>query len=1524
MGALLTTVVACVLATACEIPDYRFVEEDSGSTGEVPPPGLATPKLCQTDPDCAELAATKLCDPMHGYCVECVPGGAATCSDGLFCVEPGRCTVGCAAHEACHDGLACNAESHRCTGCSTDADCLLGTICESAVCVPSCVSDAGCPSGFSCCAGECKSPLSDPSQCGGCGKACVGAQSCINGHCGTGPCPQGFAECNANPDDGCETDVRSDPLNCGKCRLACASGFCSGGTCTSVDCPTGLADCNQQEADRCETNLAGIENCGRCGKACSSLNGDAACTGAGCAISCSAGFGDCDEDVDTGCETDLTTTVLHCGQCGAACENEHGSVRCTEGSCAPRCGQGFDDCDGDPNNGCETDLTTSLSDCGGCGVSCEPAHATGVCEEGACTPTCEDGFADCNGDAADGCEADLSAPETCGACDNVCSAKGGKATCDASGKCGIDCGAGHADCINGLEDGCETDTNASAVHCGTCDTLCPTTVGTAACYDGTCGVSSCILPNAECDGKSATLCETNVNTDPLNCGACSNECYYPNAGGKCVAGSCVQDACNAGFVDCTTAPGCETPLGTVTNCRRCGESCSNAHGGAACSASGCVPSCAIGWGDCDGNLNNGCETQLDTLANCGACGAACSKAHASASCSMGSCQIVMCEAGFGNCDDEATRKNGCESPLNTLVNCGGCGVACDLPHAGESCGSGSCRLTACDASYADCTTALGCETTLGTVNNCKGCGDSCVNNHGATACGASGCTPTCDAGWKSCDGALGNGCETSVRANSNCGDCGVTCDLPNASESCSTGTCVVQGCTGNFADCTSAAGCETALGTVSNCKSCGNACSNAHGTTSCSASGCVPSCSAGWESCDPSQENGCETSIWSVSNCGACGQLCDIPNSSESCGGGVCSATNCSAGFADCTAATGCETQLGTVANCTACGEACSNAHGTTSCTASGCSPTCDAGFKDCDTIPDNGCETNIHTLTACGACGVSCSFPNASASCATGTCTQTSCTAGFADCSAAAGCETQLGTATNCASCGNACTNAHGTNACGGSPGSYDCAPICDPGFKDCDGNPDNGCEASLTSLTSCGACNAVCDLPNASESCATGSCALVGCAAGFVDCTSAPGCETPLGTSSNCSGCGDTCTNAHGTAACTGSAGTYDCAPGCSAGWKSCDGDPDNGCEQSVTSLTNCGDCGVPCAFSNAAASCGTGTCTMGACSAGYGDCTSATGCETLLGTTTNCASCGNACTNTHGSNGCTGAPGSYDCAPSCDAGFGSCDGDPDNGCETDVTTTSNCGVCGRACGASTPFCVAGACVNFLQIQLVNASANGFNTASTPLDIAHTLQTAPSSYRLVVALVASDANGQAQAKPASVSYVTGATSAAFTLAKEVWSGNRVWSGIYFIRDASLPAAGSYTVRITGSGSEFAKVANVYELKGVDQVNPIDNAGAATGGGTAGNCSSSDPTGSVTTVTSNAFLLTTVGTFGTDAGTPSSGQVQTLTRSAGSIGFKAGYKAMTPIGGTTIIWDMTNCNQSSNALVALKPASAP
>ena len=87
-------------------------------------------------------------------------------------------------------------------------------------------------------------------------------------------------------------------------------------------------------------------------------------------------------------------------------------LSCDGGGCA--CVAGFADCDGNENNGCEADLSSTTS-CGGCGRRCD----NGQCAQGLCA--CGDGYGDCNGRAADGCEAMLDAdPRNCGACGHDC------------------------------------------------------------------------------------------------------------------------------------------------------------------------------------------------------------------------------------------------------------------------------------------------------------------------------------------------------------------------------------------------------------------------------------------------------------------------------------------------------------------------------------------------------------------------------------------------------------------------------------------------------------------------------------------------------------------------------------------------------------------------------------------------------------------------------------------------------------------------------------------------------------------------------------------------------------------------------------------------------------------------------------------------------------------------------------------------------------------------------------------------
>lgn len=140
----------------------------------------------------------------------------------------------------------------------------------------------------------------------------------------------------------------------------------------------------------------------------------------------------------------------------------------------------------------------------------------------------------------------------------------------------------------------------------------------------------------------------------------------------------------------------------------------------------------------------------------------------------------------------------------------------------------------------------------------------------------------------------------------------------------------------------------------------------------------------------------------------------------------------------------------------------------------------------------------------------------------------------------------------------------------------------------------------------------------------------------------------------------------------------------------------------------------------------------------------------------------------------------------------------------------------------------------------------------------------------------------------------------------------------MYYIKDASLPAPGSYNVSI--GGGDYVKIANVYELRGIEQASPIE----ATGGSSGGDCVSDDPSDTITTGSVNAFIVSGVASFGLNLGSPNGNPqaaVDAYTNQAGSLGFKSGYLLNSAAGAHTIGWDMTSCNPSAQALVAFKPA---
>jgi hypothetical protein len=127
----------------------------------------------------------------------------------------------------------------------------------------------------------------------------------------------------------------------------------------------------------------------------------------------------------------------------------------------------------DPHFGC------AGASCGSCTV----LHATAACVGGACAVgACEPGWADCNGDPTDGCEADLALPESCGACGIVCEDRKNAVASCVEGACVLTCAPDRGDCNADPEDGCEVNLRRDKRNCGVCGRVCIL----GRCVDGAC------------------------------------------------------------------------------------------------------------------------------------------------------------------------------------------------------------------------------------------------------------------------------------------------------------------------------------------------------------------------------------------------------------------------------------------------------------------------------------------------------------------------------------------------------------------------------------------------------------------------------------------------------------------------------------------------------------------------------------------------------------------------------------------------------------------------------------------------------------------------------------------------------------------------------------------------------------------------------------------------------------------------------------------------------------------------------
>lgn len=295
----------------------------------------------------------------------------------------------------------------------------------------------------------------------------------------TGQC-QGSGSCVvachfASP---CTCDVESATKDGVVCR-ACPDQACGDGKCTGTEKPS------------CKTGEPG---CAECAIDCSPKCGDGACNGTESPTSCP-------EDCAKKClpsEVDcLGTKLQKCASDGSGWVVDQdcsllGDYKCDKAtaSCVPIAACGNGTCDiGETNQSCPQDCQQCAAGqiscetspgvsqcvsagepahCGTCSNNCtakphvQPSKVT--CQTGLCVVpagACSSGWADCDGDGANGCEQSLNANDNCGACGTTCLA-------------GKECaGAQCVDCVTNGKLNCAGQCVPSdAKNCGACGVEC--------------------------------------------------------------------------------------------------------------------------------------------------------------------------------------------------------------------------------------------------------------------------------------------------------------------------------------------------------------------------------------------------------------------------------------------------------------------------------------------------------------------------------------------------------------------------------------------------------------------------------------------------------------------------------------------------------------------------------------------------------------------------------------------------------------------------------------------------------------------------------------------------------------------------------------------------------------------------------------------------------------------------------------------------------------------------------------------
>ena len=270
---------------------------------------------------------------------------------------------------------------------------VVGALAGAAVTAASCATASvdntpSCDAPKELCSGTCSDLQTDGENCGKCGYECPAGQACSGGKCAT-TCAGGDVICGGDGGIGKCVNTKSDNSNCGGCGKACPAGqICFGGTCqgTCGDSKSGQTTCKSDGGSPYCANLnTDNQNCGTCGKSCSSTQ---VCSGGQCASVCAGDQTMCGGDGGPLYCANLNTDDANCGACGVPC----GSMQaCIGGACVSQCSPYQTLCTPDGGAPYCADTQSDNTNCGTCGNVCpsnKPVCSQGKCTTGAQPPTC--------------------------------------------------------------------------------------------------------------------------------------------------------------------------------------------------------------------------------------------------------------------------------------------------------------------------------------------------------------------------------------------------------------------------------------------------------------------------------------------------------------------------------------------------------------------------------------------------------------------------------------------------------------------------------------------------------------------------------------------------------------------------------------------------------------------------------------------------------------------------------------------------------------------------------------------------------------------------------------------------------------------------------------------------------------------------------------------------------------------------------------------------------------------------------